>query len=175
LLSKKATIVNQRGVGISPALLISITKNGTFMKVVGSYNKISDKLKSEIPVLKPGEVKTFECLWGIPNPDPDPQEKIKNPKLYGKRNLATKFRIFDPYIKDDGGKEVGGYVDVVAAQSWDKGEPTERLFVPGFGQFQFSGKFALQGGKLEDMELFEILWLSHQREGNPHRDKTVQT
>jgi len=145
------------------------------MKVVGDFNKISDKLKAEIPLLKPGQEMTFQLLHGVPNPDPDPTEKLKNPMLYGKRQLSTYFRIFDPYIKDAEGKETGGYVDVGAVKTWDKDQPeTFVCFIPGFGKFQNTGKFSLMGGKSEDIELFEILWLSPQREGNPHADKTVQ-
>jgi len=145
------------------------------MKVVGDFNKISTKLKSEIPVLKPGETVTFQLLHGIPNPDPDPSEKLKNPMLYGKRQLDTYFRIFDPYQLDGSGKETGGYVDVGAVQTWNKDQPeTFVCFIPGFGQFQNTGKFSLSGGKPADVELFETLWLSPQREGNPHRNKAVQ-
>jgi hypothetical protein len=144
------------------------------MKVVGDFNKISDKLKAEIPVLKPGETKVFKALWGVPNPDPDRTEQEKNPMLFGKRQLATYFRIFDPYKTDSAGKEVGGYVDIGVVESWNNGQPqTFACFIPGMGQFQFSGKFELQGGKIKDEELFEVLWLSHERAGNPHRDKTV--
>lgn len=145
------------------------------MKVVGNFNKISDKLKAEIPVLRPGEVKTFQCLHGVPNPDPDPTEKLKNPMLFGKRQLKTNFRIFDPYITDANGKEVGGYVDVGAVQTWNKDQPeTFTCFIPGFGQHQNTGKFQLSASKVDEAELFEVLWLSPERKGNPHRDPTVQ-
>jgi len=145
------------------------------MKVVGDFNKISNKLKAEIPILKPGEIMTFESTYGVPNPDPDQNEKIKNPKLFGKRQLSTYFRIFDPYITNSDGKETGGYVDVGAVKTWNKEQPeTFVCFIPGAGQFQYSGKFSLMGDKQEDVELFEILWLSHEREGNPHRNKSVQ-
>jgi hypothetical protein len=145
------------------------------MKVVGSFNKISDKLKKEIPILKPGETAVFQMLNGIPNPDPDSNEKIKNPMLFGKTQLQTGFRIFDPYLKDDEGKETGGYVDVGAVEIWNKDQPERfKMFVAGYGPHQFQGKFQLIGGKIEDQELFEVFWLSNEREGNPHRDKTVK-
>ncbi len=147
------------------------------MKVVGNFNKISEKLKAEIPVLKPGETKTFQLLHGVPNPDPDPQEKIKNPVLYGKRQLSTNFRIFDPYITDSAGKETGGYVDIGAIKILNPEQPAQSefvFFVPNKGLFQNTGKFSLIGGKVADVELFETLWLSPQRKGNPHRDKTIQ-
>lgn len=144
------------------------------MQVVGNFNKISEKLKSEIPVLKPNETVTFEVLYGVPNPDPDQNEKMKNPKLYGKRQILTKQRIFDPYLTDSQGKEIGGYVDIGVVESWDGNNPVRfRCFVPGQGEHQFMGKFSLMGGKIDDMELFEFLMLSNERDGNKHRDKSV--
>lgn len=144
------------------------------MKVVGSFNKISDKLKRTIPLLKPGEVAVFQMLNGIPNPDPDAAEKLRTPMLYGKTQVQTNFRIFDPFITDSAGQETGGYVDVGAVEVWDKENPVRfRLFVAGFGQHQFTGKFSLMGGTIADEELYEIFWLSNQREGNQFRDKSV--
>lgn len=146
------------------------------MKSSKTFNNISDKLKSEIPVLKPGEVVTFQMLNGIPNPEPDEKERSKDPILYGKTQIVTNFRIFDPYQKDEEGKEVGGYVDVGCVDQWIKDEPVRfRLFVPGMGEYsKFGGKFSLTGGNIRDMELFEVLWLSNEREGNPHRDKSSE-
>jgi hypothetical protein len=144
------------------------------MQVVGNFNKISEKLKAEIPTLKPNESVTFEVLYGIPNPDPDANEKMKNPKLYGKKQIVTKQRIYDPYLEDSKGKEVGGYVDIGVVDGWEGDKPSRfRLFVPGFGTHQFMGKFSLVGGRVDDMELYEFLWLSNEREGNKHRDISV--
>lgn len=140
-----------------------------------TFNNISEKLKAEIPVLKQGEVVVFQMLNGTPNPEPDEKERSKSPVLYGKRQVQTNFRIFDPYQKDSSGLEVGGYVDVGCVEHWNGDNPsTFRFFVPGQGEFsQFQGKFSLTGGNIKDMELFEVLWLSNEREGNPHRDKSV--
>ncbi len=141
------------------------------MKVVGSFNKISEKLKKTIPVLKPGQVATFQMLNGVPNPDPDASEKIRNPMLFGKTQIPTNFRIFDPFLND----ENGGYVDVGAVEIWDKEHPVRFwMLVAGFGQHQFTGKFSLVGGNIKDEELYEVLWLSNHREGNEHRDKSVE-
>lgn len=146
------------------------------MKSSKTFNNISDKLKATIPVLKPGETILFQMLNGVPNPEPDEKERSKSPVLYGKRQLQTSFRIFDPFIKNESGEEVGGYVDCGCVDQWNKDEPvTFRHFVPGLGEFsQFQGKFALSANNIRDVELYEILWISNEREGNPYRDKSVE-
>lgn len=146
------------------------------MKSTKVFNNISDKLKASIPVLKPGETVVFQMLNGVPNPEPDEKERSKSPILYGKKQIQTNFRIYDPYIKDETGNEVGGYVDVGCVDQWNRDEPVSfRFFVPGQGEFsQFQGKFLLSAGNIRDMELYEMLWLSNEREGNPHRDKTIE-
>jgi len=141
------------------------------MKQVGNYNNVSKELMKKIPVLKPGEEAVFEMLHGVKNPDPDPEEKRKNPVLFGKRQIPTIDRIFDPYANE--GK--GDYVDIIVAESWIKGEPTRsRMFVPGFGLQQFQGKFSLFGGKVEDAELYEFLMLTNTNQDNEHRDKSIE-
>lgn len=146
------------------------------MKSSKVFNNISDKLKKEIPKLKPGETVLFQMLNGVPNGEPDLNERSKNPVLYGKRQVQTNFRIYDPYIKDEEGAEVGGYVDVGCVDAWNGEQPVRfRMFVPGMSEYsQFQGKFSLTGGNIKDEELFEILWLSHEREGNTHRDTSVE-
>lgn len=146
------------------------------MKSTKTFNNISDKLKATIPVLKPGETVVFQMLNGVPNPEPDEKERSRSPVLFGKRQIQTNFRIFDPFQQDEEGKEVGGYVDVGCVDLWEKGEPAKfRFFLPGIGQSsQFQGKFSLSAGNIADMELYEVLWLSNERDGNPHRDKTAE-
>lgn len=157
------------------------------MKSTKTFNNISDKLRSEIPKLKHGERVVFQMLNGVPNPEPDEKERKKQGEtLYGKVQIPTNFRIYDPYqtpVKDEKGEITGydgGYVDVGCVDVWDKGEPFKfRFFTPGLiagqsnGSF-FQGKFELMGGNIRDEELFEILWLSNEREGNPHADPTVK-
>jgi hypothetical protein len=146
------------------------------MKSSKLVNNISDKLKASIPKLKPGETVTFQMLNGVPNPEPDEKERSKSPILYGKRQILTQFRIYDPFQKDEDGKEVGGFVDMACVDVWN-GDKAERIrtFVPGQGEYsQFQGKFSLTGGNVKDEELYEILWLSNEREGNPHRDSGVE-
>ena len=146
------------------------------MKSTKTFNNISDKLRSEIPKLKPGERVLFQMLNGVPNPEPDEKERSKSPILYGKIQLQTNFRIYDPYQKDESGTEVGGFVDVGCVDTWLNGHPDRfKCFVPGSGEYtQFQGKFELVGGNVKDEELYEILWLSNQREGNPHRDISIE-
>lgn len=138
------------------------------MKSTKHFNNISDELKKEIPKLKPGQVVTFQMLNGVPNPEPDEKERSKSPILYGKVQIQTNFRIYDPHKED--------YVDVGCVDYWNGDRPEKfRFFVPGMGEYtQFGGKFSLMGGNIRDEELYEILYLSHEREGNPHRDTSVK-
>lgn len=143
------------------------------MKVQGSFNKISDKLKALIPPLKEGEVITYQLLTGVPNPDTDENEKKKNPVLYGKIQIPTNDRIYDKWQKDNEGKESPGYVDIGAVAFFEKDTPHFIFLFPGMGHSIFSGKFSLMMGKIEDDELYEFLSLSNRNESNPNRDKSI--
>jgi hypothetical protein len=145
------------------------------MKSTKTFNNISEELKREIPKLKQGEVKTFIMLNGTPNPDPDSREAAKEPILYGKKQLKTNFRIWDKYQKDSKGEVVGGFVDCGAVERWNKDEPERYIMlVPGMEMgSRFQGKFSLTGGNQKDEELFEILYLSPEREGTPCPDEGV--
>ena len=143
------------------------------MKVIGEFNRISDKLKKEIPKLKRGQVVTFQMLNGVANPDSE--EKQRTPVIYPKTQIRTLDRIYDPYLNND----EGGYVDIGVPSTYSKDsfgnlEVQPKLLVPGLGLFQFSGKFSLMGGKVDDEEMFEFLWLSNENESNPHRDTSVK-
>lgn len=146
------------------------------MKATKFINNISDKLKASIPKLKPNQTVVFQMLNGVPNPDPDEKEKQKDPMLYGKVQVGTNFRVYDKYQKDDAGTEVGGYVDVGCVDLWDGDRPSKfRFFVPGMGEYsRFQGRFSLTGGNVRDEELYEILYLSPEREGSPCKDESVQ-
>jgi hypothetical protein len=145
------------------------------MKSTKVFNNISDKLRASIPKLRPREVKTFVMLNGTPNPDPDEKERSKHPVLYGRVQVRTNFRIYDPHVKDADGNEVGGYIDVGCVDQWDGDKPSHfRFFVPGLGEYSmFGGKFSLTGGNVRDEELWEVLWLSPEREGSPCKDEAV--
>jgi len=138
------------------------------MKSTKTFNNISEKLLADIPKLKKGETVVFQMLNGVPNPDPDDKEKNKYPVLYGKVQVQTNFRIQDPYTNNG--------VDVGCVDIWDGDKPAKfRLLVPGMGEYsRFHGKFALTGGNLKDEELYEILWLSPEREGSPCSDSSVE-
>lgn len=137
------------------------------MKSTKNFNNISDELKKQIPRLKPEEVVVFQMLNGTPNQDPDQNERAKEPVLYGKKQLRTNFRIYDD--------AKGEYVDVGCVDRWDGEKPDRfRLFVPGMGEHsRFPGKFSLTGGNVRDEELFEVLWLSPEREGGPNKDSNI--
>lgn len=137
------------------------------MKSTKFINNISDELRKQIPRLTPGQVVTFQMLNGQPNPDPDEKEKAKEPVLYGKKQLRTNFRIFD--------EAKGEYVDVGCVDRFDGEKPERfRMFVPGMGEHsRFPGKFSLTGGNVKDEELYEVLWLSPEREGSPCKDAAI--
>lgn len=151
------------------------------MKSTKLFNNISDRLKASIPALKPGQKVQFQLLTGMPNPEPDPRERAKQGEmLYGKRQLLTNFRIYDPYQKDSEGNEVGGYVDVGCVDQWLGETPSKfRLFIPGITGVvlhnrAFGGRFELSGDSVADRELFEALWLSPERKGSQSQDSAYE-
>lgn len=132
-----------------------------------NLNNISDELEKQIPKLKPNEEVVFQMLNGHINNDMDRAEREANPILYGKTQLATKCTIKDPYS--------GKIVDIGVPQAIDRDMVvTFRPFLTGMNQDQFSGKFSLIGGRIQDEELYEILWLSPEREGSPCPDANIQ-
>lgn len=137
------------------------------MKSTPTFNNISEQLKKEIPKLKMGETVVFQMLNGVPNADPDERERYKTPVLYGKTQVRTYFKIYDPYKKD--------FVEIGCVDTWVRGEPDRlRFFVPGQGEYsRFQGKFELHGGNVKDEELYEVLWLSPEREGSPCPDANI--
>lgn len=147
------------------------------MKSTKTFNNISSELKARIPKLKRGETVVFQMLHGTPNPEPDEKERSKSPILFGKRQVLTTFRVYDENIKDESGNKVGGYADVGCVDGWIGDTPTRfRCFVPGQGMHsQFQGKFSLSGGNVQDEELYEVLYLSPEREGTPCPDSSVET
>lgn len=150
------------------------------MKSTKTFNNISEELRKQIPKLKKGEIVVFQMLNGVPNPEPDEKEKLKQGAvLYGKRQLLTHFKIYDENLKDESGNKAGGFVEVGCVDVWLRDQPEKyRTFIPGLGTGGgsfFQGKFQLEGGKVADEELFEILWLSPERKGCPCPDSSVET
>lgn len=145
------------------------------MKSTKLFNNISDELKKLIPKLKPGETKVFQLTNGVPNPEPDEKERIKQGAiLYPKVQLMTQFRIFDKF-KGNGGE----YVDMALADSWAGDNPSKvRCFVPGnengLQGSRFQGKFQVTGGVVREEELFEIMFLSPQRKDSPCPDPSIE-
>jgi hypothetical protein len=144
--------------------LIFNFKNKT-MQQVGNFNNVSKELLEKIPPLK-GEA-VFQVLGGRPNPDEVEAKKI--PVIYPKTQLLTKFRIRDPYKKEN------PFVDIVLAKDWVDNKPTTpKLFVAGMHDIWFGGKFSFSEGNAEDEELYEVFMLSPEREGSPCADKAIK-
>lgn len=152
------------------------------MKSSKTFNNLSDKFKSQIPKLKPGESVVFQMLNGVPNPEPDEKQRAREGDvLYPKVQLMTQFRVFDQWQTDTTGKEVGGFVDVGCVDAWIGDNPARyRTFVAGVATggaitaSRFQGKFELRGGNVQDEELFEIFYISPQREGSVCSDSSVE-
>lgn len=153
------------------------------MKSSKTFNNVSSKLLSQIPKLKPGETVVFQMINGVPNPEPDEKERSKDPILFPKVQLLTKMRLYDPHQVDSAGAEVGGFIDVGVVESWKGDDPIAfRCFVTGSNPnnpkaqmaSRFQGKFELKGGNVKEEELYEIFWLSPQREGSPCADSSVE-
>lgn len=130
------------------------------MQVVGKFNAVSEDLLKSVPKLEIGQTVTFEMLTGVKNNDPDEKERQRNPLLYPKANIPTRDRIKDPYLAKQG---KDAWVDIVVADFWNGDQPRERFFVPGLSDgvtnFQFAGKFSLNGGNQRDEELYEYLMI----------------
>lgn len=144
------------------------------MKVLRTINNISDELKATIPQLMPGEIRRFKMLTGVANNDPDEEERRKRPVFYGNYQIPCYDRIRDPYLNN--GK--GGYVDIGVVEQFETAteRPTKyRTFIPGSNiavPGLWNGEFYLSGDNIEDIELFEYLWICNYNGKNPNRDKS---
>lgn len=141
------------------------------MKIVGSFNKVSEKLKEElIPTVKRGEVVHFQLLNGSYDPS-------AGRECFGaSKSIRLMDTIYDPYAKkNEKGEYIGEYVEIgVPADGGIKEGRVERVKkfwvesiangIPGNGQFHFTG------GDISQMEIFEFLCLSNGSSLNPHRD-----
>lgn len=132
-----------------------------------NLNNISKELEASIPKLESGQEVVFQMLNGHPNNDNDRNERERQPLLYGKTQLQTKLRIKDP--------KSGNSVDIGAPMAIDNDTVTSyRPFLAGQDEGVFNGKFSLFGGNSLHEELFEIFWLSPEREGSPCADLRVK-
>lgn len=135
------------------------------MQRLKNFNNISDELLATIPPLKEGQVKSFRMLTGTKNPDPDFDERQKAPVLYGGVQIQTRDRIKDKWKKNEKGEVVGGFVDIGVVENFDpvtENVIKTRLFVSPRGV----GTFVLSGDKIEDIELYEFLYLTNQNAKN---------
>lgn len=142
------------------------------MKVVGSFNKVSDKLKKElIPTVKPNEVVRFQLLNGEYEP------ALGRVGFGTSKSIRLNDRIYDPYQTDSKGVEVGGYVDIGVPETIREGrvEKCKKFWVnslvvgiPGNGQFEF------KSGSVDDMEVMEFICLSNGNKNNPYRDESKE-
>lgn len=142
------------------------------MKVVGSFNKVSEKLKKElIPPVKPNEIIRFQLLNGEYEP------ALGRVGFGTSRSIRLNDRIYDPYQTDSTGKEVGGYIDIGVPETIREGrvEKCKKFWVnslvvgiPGNGQFEF------KSGSVDDMEVMEFVCLSNGNKNNPYRDESKE-
>jgi hypothetical protein len=137
------------------------------MKVVGSFNKVSDKLKQEL--IKPmpkGKAVNFQLLNGSYDPN------LKREVYGSSKSIRLRDTIFDPYLKDDSGKEVGGLVEIGVVDKVQKGEVTKckKYWVEALANgIPGNGQFSLSSGSISDVEVYEFLCLSNGSDDNPYR------
>lgn len=143
------------------------------MKVVGSFNKVSEKLRKElIPSVKPNQVIRFQLLNGSFDP------ALKRECFGASRSIRLNDRVYDPYqteSKDEKGNVVyeGGYVDIGVPNSIKEGrvESCKHHWVNSFANgIPGNGQFELISGNVSDMEVMEFLCLSNGNKNNPYRD-----
>lgn len=142
------------------------------MRVIGSFNNISDKLKEQVKQLKPKEYARFKILEVIKITDPDTKQTETR---YPHKQLWARDSIFDPYLNDG----EGGLVDigVIAIGGVD----IKNNIVTKVEQYEFNehktGIMVLDGSIAKDREIYEFLQLTnHLKDGvlGEHRDASVQ-
>lgn len=132
---------------------------------MAKFNEVSEKLLADIPTLNPGELKTFQCLWGIKVHEADNESKYE--MAYGKRRFMCYDKIYDPYLKTT--------VDIGIAEQMEGDKPkTYKVFAPGETDMKFGGRFSLSGDNIEDIELFKFFMLWNKTKGNKHRSANVE-
>lgn len=136
------------------------------MQKYKNLNDIPEEIEKMIPKLSVGQEVVFQMLNGHPNNDNDRNERERNPMLYGKTQLSTKF-----VIRGSDGKQY----TVGAPMAVENEVVTSyRPFLAGKDDGVFQGKFSLIGGSALDEELYEVFWLSPERQGCPFPDQRVK-
>jgi len=133
-------------------------------------NIISPELKALIPKFKPGEIKSFQAMWGVTNNQPhissDPRNAQK--RLYGHKQIPTNDRIKDLN---------GEYVQIGVPETWvpDTQQVTKwKSFIPGLYEQHFGGVFTLHEGNIEHEELYEYLFLCSYNKNSPCRNTKIE-
>ena len=143
------------------------------MKVVGSFNKVSEKLRKElIPVVRPNDMVRFQLLNGQYEP------ALGRVGFGASRSIRLNDRILDPYAvetKDEKGNVVyeSAYVDIGVPELIKEGrvERCKKYWVNSIaGGIPGNGQFELAAGNVDEMEIMEFLCLSNGNPNNPHRD-----
>lgn len=137
---------------------------------LSGINKISKELSEKIPRLEMGEVARFQMLNGSENPDEIARKQY--PLIYGKQQIPTNERIKDLN---------GSYVDIGVVESWDNNGKPERYkrYVSGekYGGLHFDGLVVLNGGNVDDEELYTHMMISNFNENSllgENRNKGIQ-
>lgn len=142
------------------------------MKVVGSFNKVSEKLRKElIPVVRPNEIIRFQLLNGSFEP------ALGREGFGAAKSIRLNDRIFDPYQVDSEGNEVGGYVDIGVPETIKEGrvERCKKYWVVSIANgIPGNGQFELVSGNVDEMEIMEFICLSNGSKNNPHRDTSKE-
>ncbi len=146
------------------------------MKVVGNFNKVSEKLRKElIKQVKPNEVLHFQLLNGVYDPE------LKREAFGASRSIMLQDTILDPYAKEetiDGKIEyTPDYVDIGVPSVIKEGrvERCKKFWVEALANgIPGNGQFHLVGGNIDDMLAYEVLCLSNGNKDNPYRDKSKE-
>lgn len=139
------------------------------MKVVGSFNKVSEKLKKElIKPVKNGEIVHLQLLNGSYDPT------LKRECFGASKAIRLSDTIYDPYAK---GNEKDGYegefVDIGVPEIIKDGrvEKCKKFWVDAIANgVPGNGNFELIGGNINEMQVYEFLCISNKNGRNPYRD-----
>ncbi len=136
------------------------------MKVVGSFNAVSEKLKQElIKPLEKGKVVFFQLLNGSYDPG------LKREVFGASKSIRLSDRIKDPY-KGNGGE----FVDIGVPEEIKDGRVVRcgKYWVESIANgIPGNGQFSLSGSNFKDVEIYEYLCLSNDNKNNPYRDESA--